>query len=469
MTAPAVLKYDAARQALVEACTVDEVKDIRDRAVAMQVYAQQAKDCELIERATEIRLRAERRLGEMMADQPKAPAGRPPKEEIGFSENPIFSPEKSMTLADAGIDKNLAHRARTAASMSPEQFEAKVADAKASAVSALEGKAVAEDKPTASAPRIRRSDAPPQGEPANRIQSSAPADADKGKSAMTPSAPTSAAGQMAAPASKPAEGQQPSTGLQQADEHHHLIEQVAKLRAEKRDLVVKLNAAMNDPDSIAEALGALPLDGINAVMAKLVTDLPADPRKRQEWSKSACGWIQNIYSKLAGPRENPWRWRQKVHRLIKLPPGIDTGKASPDEIGDTPTTATEADMARQVAPPQPVAELPKLSDAPDYRRLAPPGSLLKNKPPSGKNGLVPPPGERSSAPALPEGEIEVTSAAGKELLAGIQRFQGTSMELCDWWRGNRPLRNEMTPTEQAIVARAYQERCRQLDKEKVAQ
>jgi hypothetical protein len=48
---------------------VDEVEEILDQSIAMQVYAKQSKDTELIDHATDIRKRVVRRLGEMMEAQ----------------------------------------------------------------------------------------------------------------------------------------------------------------------------------------------------------------------------------------------------------------------------------------------------------------------------------------------------------------------------------------------------------------
>ena len=98
-------------------------------AVALKAYARQAKNKDLEADAIEIRLRAERRVGELMQAQREtvglAPAGRP--KEIGVPGTPNIRPP---TLAEAGIDKNLAKQARTLARLDDKTFETTVSDAR---------------------------------------------------------------------------------------------------------------------------------------------------------------------------------------------------------------------------------------------------------------------------------------------------------------------------------------------------
>lgn len=121
----ALIKYETARAALAEAHRVDEVKDIRDKAEAMAAYARQAKDSELIQYATEIKVRAERRCGELLARTAetgeRAARGKPSEM------------SHASTLSDMGLTRDDSSRYQQLAAMPAEHFETAVATAKATA------------------------------------------------------------------------------------------------------------------------------------------------------------------------------------------------------------------------------------------------------------------------------------------------------------------------------------------------
>lgn len=161
-----LVRYDAARHALAEAHRVDEVRDVRDKAVAMQAYARQAKDTELINYATDIRLRAERRAGELLramkARGERAAVGRPNAEPVEIDKRypddtisaVVSTGDWPPKLADLGVTKLQSSRWQKLAELPEPEFERRVDRAKAQQVSILKGAAKA-DKAEARAERER--------------------------------------------------------------------------------------------------------------------------------------------------------------------------------------------------------------------------------------------------------------------------------------------------------------------------
>lgn len=130
----ALIRYDAAITALAEARAVDEVKDWHDKAAAMQAYGRMAKDKSLEVDAAEIRLRAERRLGELITAQKESDglnqgaqvAGNKPG--AGQGSPAVVSDDRRPTLASQGISKDLSSRAQKLAAVPAEEFEQEVGE-----------------------------------------------------------------------------------------------------------------------------------------------------------------------------------------------------------------------------------------------------------------------------------------------------------------------------------------------------
>lgn len=117
-----LIKYEAACRALAEAASVDEVMQIRDQAEMLRAAGRIAKNRDLEMQAIEIRMRGERRLGELIKAQEETVGlnrgGRPSK--TSTQEEQVSRPG---TLAEAGIDRKLSSRAQKLAAVPASEFE----------------------------------------------------------------------------------------------------------------------------------------------------------------------------------------------------------------------------------------------------------------------------------------------------------------------------------------------------------
>jgi N6-adenosine-specific RNA methylase IME4 len=116
-------RIEAWKRSIQEFRSVDEAAEVRDQAESIRKYMQKRGFAiEVINAAAELKIRAERRMGELLKEMPKHPGGRP-------GENRFHD---GTSLSDLGIEKNVSHRCQMIAGIPREEFEGHIADVKES-------------------------------------------------------------------------------------------------------------------------------------------------------------------------------------------------------------------------------------------------------------------------------------------------------------------------------------------------
>lgn len=122
-----LVKLDRCRALLAECRTVKDARNLAALADAARVYAQRVgASLQVVNRAVEYKIRAQRRLGELLDGSPKHPGGRP-----GETPNARLGVKK---LSDLGIGYMTSSRAQRLASIPKALFERRVAEAAQSEV-----------------------------------------------------------------------------------------------------------------------------------------------------------------------------------------------------------------------------------------------------------------------------------------------------------------------------------------------
>jgi len=121
-----IILLNSAYAALAEACSVEEVRDVRDRAEAVRAYARKARlGRDILVEAAALRLRSERRLGQLLQTLPLAKAA--PGNQYSHAEPADVSPSQ-IRLQDIGITKSDSSRLQRIAKVPEERFQAYLQD-----------------------------------------------------------------------------------------------------------------------------------------------------------------------------------------------------------------------------------------------------------------------------------------------------------------------------------------------------
>jgi hypothetical protein len=110
-----LVRYDAMCYAIAECHRVDEVKELRDKAYALEMYAKQVKNTDAERKACEVRLRAEIRTGELLKELARV---TPPERNLAGANQFEVCPRRgeippspyAQALADNGISTQAASR-----------------------------------------------------------------------------------------------------------------------------------------------------------------------------------------------------------------------------------------------------------------------------------------------------------------------------------------------------------------------
>jgi N6-adenosine-specific RNA methylase IME4 len=123
-----LVKYDAMCRAIVEAHSLDEVKNIRNQARVLEHYARQAKNLDAERLCREIRERAEREWGKRYsAGEEKANGAREPNTNRGTTR---LLEVTASTLHEMGVSKHQSRKWQARAAIPEDQFEATLAAGK---------------------------------------------------------------------------------------------------------------------------------------------------------------------------------------------------------------------------------------------------------------------------------------------------------------------------------------------------
>ena len=117
-----LVKYDAACRALAEAVTADEVMNVRFEAKAIEAVARVANNVDLEIQAAKLRIRAEAKLGMMLADanaKGMLHQGGRPTEKTGSGEEPV----SRLKLKEIGVDKKLSSQAQKLNALGKEKLD----------------------------------------------------------------------------------------------------------------------------------------------------------------------------------------------------------------------------------------------------------------------------------------------------------------------------------------------------------